>query len=175
MGWKVEGLNPGGGEIFRICPDWPWGPPSLLYNGYPVSFLGVKWPVHGIDRWLLSSAEVKHEYSYTSTPPLCQSWRVTGQPLPDCCVWWLTVGILLLLQHNGLNHFRITLKNNCCVLLLQSSLLIFNYWTGMAVEWVALSTLCTLISADINGCHPWSGLWYIAQNCITVIVVLVRV
>jgi len=25
---------PGGGEIFRNCPDRPWGPPSLLYNGY---------------------------------------------------------------------------------------------------------------------------------------------
>jgi len=23
-------LSPGGGEIFRTCPDWPWGPPSLL-------------------------------------------------------------------------------------------------------------------------------------------------
>jgi len=23
-----------GGEIFRTCPDRPWGPPSLLYNGY---------------------------------------------------------------------------------------------------------------------------------------------
>jgi len=22
----------GGGEIFRTCPDRPWGPPSLLYN-----------------------------------------------------------------------------------------------------------------------------------------------
>jgi hypothetical protein len=22
-----------GGEIFRACPDRPWGPPSLLYNG----------------------------------------------------------------------------------------------------------------------------------------------
>jgi hypothetical protein len=22
------------GEIFRTCPDRPWGPPSLLYNGY---------------------------------------------------------------------------------------------------------------------------------------------
>jgi hypothetical protein len=21
-------------EIFRTCPDRPWGPPSLLYNGY---------------------------------------------------------------------------------------------------------------------------------------------
>jgi len=25
-----------GGEIFRGCPDRPWGPPSLLYNGYRV-------------------------------------------------------------------------------------------------------------------------------------------
>ena len=23
-------------EIFRTCPDRPWGPPSLLYNGYRV-------------------------------------------------------------------------------------------------------------------------------------------
>jgi hypothetical protein len=35
-GWKVRGSNPGGGEIFRTCPDRPWGPPSLLYNGYQV-------------------------------------------------------------------------------------------------------------------------------------------
>ena len=27
---------PVGGEIFRTCPDRPWGPPSLLYNGYQV-------------------------------------------------------------------------------------------------------------------------------------------
>jgi len=26
----------GGGEIFRTRPDRPWGPPSLLYNGYRV-------------------------------------------------------------------------------------------------------------------------------------------
>jgi len=29
-------LNPVGGEIFHTCPDQPWGPPSLLYNGYGV-------------------------------------------------------------------------------------------------------------------------------------------
>jgi hypothetical protein len=27
---------PVGGEIFRNCPDRPWGPPSPLYNGYRV-------------------------------------------------------------------------------------------------------------------------------------------
>ena len=30
-----------GGEIFRTRPDRPWGPPSLLYNGYRV-FPGSK-------------------------------------------------------------------------------------------------------------------------------------
>jgi hypothetical protein len=40
-GWTVRGSNPGGGDIFRTCPDRSWGPPSLLYNGYRV-FLGDK-------------------------------------------------------------------------------------------------------------------------------------
>ena len=29
-GLTVWGTNPGDGEIFRIRPDRPWGPPSLL-------------------------------------------------------------------------------------------------------------------------------------------------
>jgi hypothetical protein len=33
-GWKVQGSNPGGGEIFRTPPDRPWVPPSFLNNGY---------------------------------------------------------------------------------------------------------------------------------------------
>ena len=33
-GWAVRGSNPGVGEIFRTRPDRPWGPHSLLYNGY---------------------------------------------------------------------------------------------------------------------------------------------
>jgi len=40
-GLDGPGLNPGGGEIFRTCPDRPWGPPSLVYNGYRV-FPGSK-------------------------------------------------------------------------------------------------------------------------------------
>ena len=37
-----------GGEIFHTRPDRPWGPPSLLYNGYRV-FPGVKRPGRGVD------------------------------------------------------------------------------------------------------------------------------
>jgi hypothetical protein len=39
-GWTVSESNPGGGEILRTRPERPWGPPSLLYNGYRVSFPG---------------------------------------------------------------------------------------------------------------------------------------
>ena len=35
-GWRVQESNDGGGEIFRTCPDLPWGVPSPLYNGYRV-------------------------------------------------------------------------------------------------------------------------------------------
>jgi hypothetical protein len=41
-GWTVRGSNSGGAEISRTCPDRPWGPPSLLYNGYRVFPGGLK-------------------------------------------------------------------------------------------------------------------------------------
>ena len=34
-GWTFGGSNPGGAR-FSARPDRPWGPPSLLYNGYRV-------------------------------------------------------------------------------------------------------------------------------------------
>jgi len=37
------------GEVFRTRPDRPWGPTNLLYNGYRVSFPGVKRPGRGVD------------------------------------------------------------------------------------------------------------------------------
>jgi hypothetical protein len=78
-GWTVRGSNPGGGEIFRTRPDWPWGPPSLLYNGYR-AFPGGKaaeaccWPptpfqCRGQERIQL--------YLYPP-PPLWAFWSVTG-------------------------------------------------------------------------------------------------
>jgi len=40
-GWTVRGSNPGGGEIFRTCPDRPWAHPAscTMATG---SFPGVK-------------------------------------------------------------------------------------------------------------------------------------
>ena len=79
-GWTVRGPNPGGGEIFRTCPDRPWGPPSLLYNGYwvfPGGNAAGKW------RWppTPTSAEVKERvelYLYSTSGP---SWTVLGWSL----------------------------------------------------------------------------------------------
>jgi len=47
--WTVRGSSPGAGEIFRTRPDGPWGPPSLLYNGYPICFPVVKRLGCGVD------------------------------------------------------------------------------------------------------------------------------
>jgi hypothetical protein len=57
-GWRVRGSNPGRSEIFRTCPDRPWGPPSLLYKGYRVFPGSRKRPGRDADPSPLSSAEV---------------------------------------------------------------------------------------------------------------------
>ena len=60
-GWTVRGSNPGGGEIFRTRPDRPWGPPSLLYNGYQVFPGGKVRPGRDADHSPPSNAEVLEE------------------------------------------------------------------------------------------------------------------
>jgi hypothetical protein len=66
--WTVQGSNPGGGEIFHTCPDRPWGPLSLLYNGYRVFPGGKERPGRDADLSPPSGAVVMNEYSYTSIP-----------------------------------------------------------------------------------------------------------
>jgi len=60
-GWTVRGSNTGGDEIFRTCPDRPWGPPSLLYNGYRVFAGGKERPGRDADPSPPTSAVVKKE------------------------------------------------------------------------------------------------------------------
>ena len=70
-----------GGEIIRIRPNLPSGPPRLLHNGYRV-FPGVKRPGRGVDHPSTSRAEVKERvelYFYYSFGP---SWPVLGWNLP---------------------------------------------------------------------------------------------
>jgi len=62
-GWTLRGSNPGEGrgENFRICPDRPWGPPSLLYSRYRVFPGGKEGPGDEADLSPPSSAVVKKE------------------------------------------------------------------------------------------------------------------
>jgi len=75
-GLDDPGSNPGGDEIFCTCPDRPWGPPSLLYNGYWV-FPGRRGGRGvGLTPPPLSSAEVLERvelYLYSSYGP---SWPI---------------------------------------------------------------------------------------------------
>jgi hypothetical protein len=58
----IRDLNPGReARIFRIRLDRSWSPYSLLYNGYRISFLQVKWPERGLDHPLSSGVEVKEK------------------------------------------------------------------------------------------------------------------
>ena len=68
-GWTIRGLNPGGGEIFRTCPDRSWCPHILLFNGYRVFSGGKERPVRDADPSSPSSA-IGHErlYLYLYSP-----------------------------------------------------------------------------------------------------------
>jgi hypothetical protein len=55
----------------------PWGPPSLLYNGYRLTFPGVKRPVRGVDHSPPPSVGVKQVPLY-SCSPTGPSWPVIG-------------------------------------------------------------------------------------------------
>jgi hypothetical protein len=75
-GWTVLGSNLGEGEIFRTRPDRTWGPPSLLYNGYRVSFQGVRRSRRGIDHPPQCGAKVKERTQlHCHSGP---SWPVIG-------------------------------------------------------------------------------------------------
>jgi len=74
-------MGGGGGEIFCTCPNRPWGPPSLLYNEYRVSFTGVKQPGRG-DHPRPSSTEVKERVELYLYSPSRPSWLVLEWTLP---------------------------------------------------------------------------------------------
>ena len=68
---------PVGDEVLRTRPAWPWGLPSLLYNGYG-SFQGVKRLGPGVDNPPSSSVEVKERVELYFYSPYGPSWPVLG-------------------------------------------------------------------------------------------------
>jgi hypothetical protein len=87
----VQGWNPSGGEIFRTCPDWPWGSHSLLYSGYRVFPHGKERPGHDTDPSPPSSA-VGHErvklYLYSPYGPY--SLYRASVPAQGCTLHFFT-------------------------------------------------------------------------------------
>jgi len=77
------------GKIFLTCPDRPWGPRSLLYNGYRVFPAGKERSGRDADPASSSSAVVKKEYSYTSTPPMGRTACTEPQCLYKGAVFFL--------------------------------------------------------------------------------------
>ena len=91
-GWTVRGSNSGGGEFLHNFPEWPWGPPSRLNNGYRV-FLGGK--AAGAWRPLPTQcrAEVKERvelYLFSTSGP---SWPVLGWTL---YLYFCTLQLILM-------------------------------------------------------------------------------
>jgi hypothetical protein len=83
LGMNGPGIESRWERIFRTRPHRSWGSPSLLYNGYRVSFSGVKRLGWGVNHLSRSSAEVKERielYLYSLSVPSCP---VLGLTLPD--------------------------------------------------------------------------------------------
>jgi hypothetical protein len=86
-----------GGEIFRNCPDQPWGPPSLLYNGYRVFPGGKEWPGRDADPGAHTASctmgtgsflGVKSSQGVTLTPhPPLVPWSWKGRAIPLLPLW----------------------------------------------------------------------------------------
>ena len=68
--------------MYRCFPDRLWVPPSFLYNGYRVSFRGVKRPERGVNHPSPSSAEVKDRVELYIHCPCAPSWPILRRNVP---------------------------------------------------------------------------------------------
>jgi hypothetical protein len=69
-GLDGSGIESRRGRDFPQPSRPPWGPPSLLYNGYRLIFAGVKRPGRGVDHPLHLDPRLKKEYINNSSPSL---------------------------------------------------------------------------------------------------------
>jgi hypothetical protein len=60
-------------------PDQHWDPPSLLFGRYWPVLFQEKHPRCGVGHWPPSSARIKNEWSYTSSPSTLPPWYGQGK------------------------------------------------------------------------------------------------
>jgi hypothetical protein len=152
MGWMVRGSNAGGGEIFRNLPDRHWNPPSLLYNGYRVSFPGIKRPGRDVDHPPPSSAYVKEIVDLYLYSPSGSSRPVLGWTsrllLPDR----MSAGIPAILRY-ALSYFLHRLQNSSRIL---------PCHTKITTAWCPIlsSSSCCLFHSSKPESHSAAGACY---------------
>jgi len=128
-------MNPGGSEIFHTCPDWPWGPPSLLYNGYRIFPGGKERPGRDADPLLVPCSRKGRAI------PLLPLWAVLPvQSLSATRVHFTFTFLPTVMSHSpthirhslSLRHTRVRLHMcyDCSVLLLHvwSTRFELRYW-----------------------------------------------
>jgi len=75
-------------------PDWLWGPPTPLSNGYWGPFRGVKWLAHEAEHSPPSSAKVRECMDLYITPPICLHGVVLceaqGQLITSWCMKFIS-------------------------------------------------------------------------------------
>ena len=123
-GQMVRGLNPGGGEIFRTCPDRLWGPPSLLYNGYRVFPESKERPGYDADPHPFQCRDHERVELYLYSPYGPYGLHRASVPVQGCtlpyftlqravhCISWCYMYLnLLLLITRGYKFITIYLLN----------------------------------------------------------------
>jgi hypothetical protein len=102
-GLDGQGIESRWGIIFSHSSDRPWGPPSLLYNGYMV-FPGGKaagaWRYHPAT----SSVEVKERVELYFYPPSGPSWPVLAWTVP--VLYFIKVHVFYLLDERNRHRLR---------------------------------------------------------------------
>ena len=103
------------------CPHWLLGPPSFLFNGHWVPFLGLKWPERDDDH-SPPNAKVKNGAMRTFTPLYALMAWAGSTSIYHVGVY---VPILCVTNRMALKHF---VSSSCLIMLTYSvSQLIFVY------------------------------------------------
>ena len=139
-GWTARGSNPGGAR-FSACPNRPWGPPGLLYNGKRVLPGSKVRPGRAADHSPPSSAAVMEEQSYKSTHPLGHNRTFNGNILH-----YITLHLLSRFKcHSSEANYVFSFQYLACEALPLSA----YYYTGLFISPSGISELdCATTKTD---------------------------